>query len=1243
MSCLEEIYAAQQGRSRQTVISLSAALQDELCMAVALLPLTVIDMRLQPSARLVASDASSTAEAAVSAEVGPQFTAEAQRHALQKGLWNRLVSPYQAYCKEKGFECDAGELPDGKYEMHPLWQEVVQAEVFAPFGQVRKSKKRRHINIGEVRAALEAERELGEREPDSYYLHLQDSQVSLAALVKGRSSSRHLNKEIRASIPDHVVSNVRPFYGFVRSKLNPADDPTRDAPLRRPSKEQALWMQELKKGNCDAFDAELSKWGLDLQQLRGLPEESELWRKMPDNLLNGRQKKFSTWAQNKKKKQPMQPAGPVTQVEHSLPVGGLGRSRDRPLRPGEDEETSTAMVGGALPGAHPISGPGASGEAEFQRVSTCRHQPPLTVTQVEPGLPVGEVGRSDDRPRCPGEDEETSAAVAGGALPGAHPISVGQAVVTLETDAASPTEGQKMSKRYTQQSGRTVTQVEPGLPVGVVGRSDDRPHCPGEDEETSTAIVGGDLPGAHPISVRQSTAALDCANKEDVQRTGVCSEARALLLQLPRSQFLWSKSFDSLEDALDRCRAVLDLFSGSRGVAKACVEVAEVWVLTFDIQHDDSEDLLDPKVQQLLSRLLTLRSFLAMGAAPVCASFSVAITPPCRSLEYPQGLPTCSEKQKLKNEQGNLILKFLLEMVLLCLQLGIYFFVENSDGSWMWRQTRELSWKQILSFKTVGDFRLDYCRYGTAWRKRTRFRTNTQLQQQKLFCQRLKPHVKLRGRCRARGVSFTKLAEPYPRKLCLTLALALMADAGKLGARRRLDVAACAKAGCCRIGEAINPGPRRSRLRPEVDLALMADAGKLGARRRLDVAACAKAGCCRIGEAINPGPRRSRLRPEVDLALALMADAGKLGARRRLNVAACAKAGCCCIGEAINPGPRRSRLRPEVDLAGIELLEPATIAIRERVTESFLSWFSSEYPDADFATWAGAVPSLAVLALVAFGHYSYDMGTPLLYYRQLLAHMQRSFLQLRPFMMTAWETVSKWELMEPTQHRPPLPEPLLHAMTVLGISWGWPRWSAVLLGCFYAICRVGEFLTAQRKDVLTPQDLLSDEAVIYLQIKLPKTRRRGAAVQYATISEPAVVQFLCSIWDRLKRDEFLYPGSAGAFRSRWDAALKHIGIGKQHRLTPGSLRGGGAVACHRRGIHISDLLWKMRLQHQRTLSYYLQETTAMSVLPALEESVRTKVQFLRDALPLFLHQRGPAAHTSCKEVADRLRTRCQPR
>ena len=169
------------------------------------------------------------------------------------------------------------------------------------------------------------------------------------------------------------------------------------------------------------------------------------------------------------------------------------------------------------------------------------------------------------------------------------------------------------------------------------------------------------------------------------------------------------------------------------------------------------------------------------------------------------------------------------------------------------------------------------------------------------------------------------------------------------------------------------------------------------------------------------------------------------------------------------------------------------------------------------------------------------------------------------------------------------------------------------------------------------------EPVIYLQIKLPKTRRRGAAIQYATISEPGVVHFLCTVWNSLKKDDFLYPGSAGAFRSRWDAVLKHIGVGKQHRLTPGSLRGGGAVACHKKGTPISDLLWRMRLQHQRTLSYYLQETTAMSMLPALEESVRLKVQFLRDALPLFLHQRGPAAHTVCPEVAARLHTRCQPR
>lgn len=214
MSVLQEIYEAQKNRQRNEIARLSPELQDELFCSLALVSLTHLDMRLRPSDYLVASDASSTAEGAVATKIGQKATEELQRHALQKGLWNRLVSPAQAYLREKGIEdLEACELPEGEYDMHPLWQEIVETQEFALFGAVKKVRKRRHINLGEISAALQAEVEQGKKQPDSFYLHLQDSQVSLAALTKGRSSSRSVNALIRQSIPDAIAYNNRAFYG----------------------------------------------------------------------------------------------------------------------------------------------------------------------------------------------------------------------------------------------------------------------------------------------------------------------------------------------------------------------------------------------------------------------------------------------------------------------------------------------------------------------------------------------------------------------------------------------------------------------------------------------------------------------------------------------------------------------------------------------------------------------------------------------------------------------------------------------------------------------------------------------------------------------------------------------------------------------------------------------------------------------------------------------------------------------
>lgn len=448
------------------------------------------------------------------------------------------------------------------------------------------------------------------------------------------------------------------------------------------------------------------------------------------------------------------------------------------------------------------------------------------------------------------------------------------------------------------------------------------------------------------------------------------------LLQFDRSQFLFSKDFASLEDALERGGGILDLFSGSRGIARACTESFSCWVLTFDIKRGASQDLSCLTLQERLLSLVRRRVFRAMVAGPVCASFSTAVTPPCRTFDYPAGVPWCSLKQQAKNAVGNEQLRFIQRLVRLCLQHGVRFAVENPNGSWMWKQVGDLSWDDIMGHPSVDDLKVDYCMFGCPWQKRTRFRTSLHLGGQKLFCTCGLPHVRLRGRCREKGVNYTQLAEPYPRPLCRAIAAAIGID--------------------CKFF--------------------------LGQKKKLDISACARGTHARIGEAKNPGPRRK--------------------------------------------APRTG------DLSEVELLEPATVAMRSKVWQTFTTWVEEQTGSGVFP-WILGQPATLVDLLISFGHFAFKDGMPLLYFRHLLVHVQKECIAVRSFMPLAWQLVFKWEQMEPTSHRPPLPEPLLLAMAALGLAWRWRLWSSCLIFSFYAGCRVGEVLAAKREHLLLPSDLMS--------------------------------------------------------------------------------------------------------------------------------------------------------------------------
>ena len=188
----------------------------------------------------------------------------------------RLLSPLRALMRSRGELPTEEEMPGATFPPNPLWEQLCQALECGAFGTVQSVKAPRHINIGELRAALRAEAKVGRMHPGCRYLQLLDSQVALGALVKGRASSKALNFELTRSLPDHLGSRIRPFFSYATSGSNPSDDPTRHRAIRSPSMPLPAWLREALEGRFELFDAFLTEEGLHPEQLRNLPNPREL-------------------------------------------------------------------------------------------------------------------------------------------------------------------------------------------------------------------------------------------------------------------------------------------------------------------------------------------------------------------------------------------------------------------------------------------------------------------------------------------------------------------------------------------------------------------------------------------------------------------------------------------------------------------------------------------------------------------------------------------------------------------------------------------------------------------------------------------------------------------------------------------------------------------------------------------------------------------------------------------------------
>ncbi len=333
----------------------------------------------------------------------------------------------------------------------------------------------------------------------------------------------------------------------------------------------------------------------------------------------------------------------------------------------------------------------------------------------------------------------------------------------------------------------------------------------------------------------------------------------------------------------------------------------------------------------------------------------------------------------------------------------------------------------------------------------------------------------------------------------------------------------------------------------------------------------------------------------------------------------CAKCGSRRIGEASHPGPRRTRARGAASLDDIELVEPKTLLIQDKVWQSFLRWLT-ELISPGAARSAMASPELLSLLLKEYGYHQYASGMSLFSYRHLVVFVQKNLPLVKLHLGGCWDTITKWELAEPTVHRVPIPFVLVRAILSVGLLWRWTCFSCIVAMAFFGIARPGEPLKATREDLVLPSDRLDGQSSLaFLRIRNPKTRKRGkGVVQHLSIEEPGVVKLLEKTYSSFAEGAALCPMSSSSFRRRWDAILEYLQIPSRLEITPGGLRGGGCVHAFNCGTDLPRLMWKMRIKHQGTLESYLQEVVAATVLNSLSPQSRQHVGVAASLLDTLL-------------------------
>lgn len=228
----------------------------------------------------------------------------------------------------------------------------------------------------------------------------------------------------------------------------------------------------------------------------------------------------------------------------------------------------------------------------------------------------------------------------------------------------------------------------------------------------------------------------------------------------------------------------LELFAGTARLSAALAQ--EGWLtLRWDVLDGEAYDLTKRSRQALLRGWLRagyLRGF--HGGFP-CNSWSRARDrgggpPRLRSADHIWGLADLKPWDEEKVRVGNVLVRFMVSFCFLAISLSVPWTIENPARSYAWLAP---PMARLLKASGVNTWVTEYCMFGLPWRKSTWFVAFlvdlSHLDKYRCtgrVCARTGArHEQLTGTNGA-GQFKTKVAEPYPRRLCRILAQGFISE-----------------------------------------------------------------------------------------------------------------------------------------------------------------------------------------------------------------------------------------------------------------------------------------------------------------------------------------------------------------------------------------------------------------------------------------------------------------------------------